>query len=340
MDWIKKNPHFVAALAASVCLMAATAFLVMGAQGFNGKFAPVQEAVVPNDKIKPLELSDLEQTQKELANPATWTSHDARMLVPEKYTVQDGKLIPATSGFRIDPYSGKPIPNAWFEKYSLPYTDPTVVLQDPDSDGFTNSDEWRGEDINDHPGEVGQTDPRNPKSHPPYFTKLFFEQYIRVPFRLKFNSYDGDPKKPEEMTFQINTLDLRQPTRFLKIGDLVPNTKFKIRKFELKIVPNAATQGEDDVSELTIVDTESESPVVLKMNKVTDSPDSYAQFRYLWPKPAQTIKVKKLGVFVLRPETDIKQAYKVLDVSETNATIKLPTGETKIIGRYMGKTPP
>ena len=341
MDWIKKNPHLVVAIAAAVCLMAATGVLVMGAEGFNEKFAPVQASVTPGDKIKQLELGELERTRKELNDPTKWAPHEGRMFIPVKYTVQDGKLIPATAGFRIDPYSGKPISNSWFEKYNLPYTDPTVVSQDPDLDGFTNADEWRGEDINDHPGEVGQTDPRDKKSHPPFYTKLFFDQFIRVAFRLKFNAYDGDPKKPEELQFQINTLDVRQPSVFLKIGDMVPKTHFKITKFEPKIVPNAATGGEDDVSQLTVVDAESDAPIVLVLNKVIDSPDSFAQFKYLWTKPALTIKVKKLGQFLLRPETDPKlNAYKVLDVSETNATIKLPTGETKIIGRYMGKTPP
>jgi hypothetical protein len=344
MDWIKKNPHLVVALVAAIGLLAASGLLVWGAQGFGAKFEPVQTPVIPTENVKSLDLSELEQTQTELSKPATWEpAKDAgRMLVPEKYTLQDGKLIPATSGFRIDPYSGKPIPNSWFEKYNLPYTDPTVVSQDPDHDGFTNADEWRGEDINDHPGEVGQTDPKSDKSHPPYYTKLFFEQFIRVPFRLKFNAYDGDPKKPEEMTFQINTLDLRRPSEFLKIGDMVSGTHFKISKFEEKHKMNERIGSEEEVSELTLLDTESDTPVVLVLNKVIDSPDSYALFRYIWPKPAIAIKVKKLQQFVLKPETtaDKDHLYKVLDVSETNATIKLPSGETKIIGRYMGKTPP
>src|SRR5258707_7116693 len=103
MDWMKKNPHLIVAIVAAIGLIAASGLLVMSAQGFDEKFAPVQTAVVPNEKIKPLELSELEQTQNELMTPVTCGTHEARLLVPLKYTLQDGKLIPASAGFRIDP---------------------------------------------------------------------------------------------------------------------------------------------------------------------------------------------------------------------------------------------
>jgi hypothetical protein len=87
---------------------------------------------------------------------------------------------------------------------------------------------------------------------------------------------------------------------------------------------------EVDVSELTILDTESDSPVILVKEKLVDSPDSYAFFIYTWPKPIQPIRVKKLQEFALLPNRD--ERYKLLDVSETDATVKLPSGETVKIG--------
>ena len=61
------------------------------------------------------------------------------------------------------------------------------------------------------------------------FRSLFIRQFIKVPFRLLFNGHDFDPKKPDlaKVEFQINTIDLRQPSEFIKIGGFVTNTKFR-----------------------------------------------------------------------------------------------------------------
>ncbi len=94
-----------------------------------------------------------------------------------------------------------------------------------------------------------------------------------VPFRLLFNAHDFDPKlgKPEKAEFQINTMDLRQPSEFLKIGETITKTKWKLAKFEFKTRLNPETKEEDDVSELTLVNTETKQEVVLILNRVTDT---------------------------------------------------------------------
>jgi hypothetical protein len=141
-----------------------------------------------------------------------------------------------------------------------------------------------------------------------------------VPFRLLFNAHDGP-----EGEFQINTLDLRQPSQFLKIGDAVANTKFKLEKFEPKAETNASTGEESDVSELTLVNTETQERIVLVLAKVTDSPDSFALFHYAWPNPPLEFQVKKNQEFVLKP--NIQERYKLVDIKETEALIQLPSGE-------------
>ncbi|EDY20219.1 hypothetical protein CfE428DRAFT_2143 [Chthoniobacter flavus Ellin428] len=127
-----------------------------------------------------------------------------------------------------DSLTGREIPDAWFLQNGLPLDDPKVPLQDPDQDGFTNEDEWR-----EH------TDPKNKESHPAYHTKLFLERVEEVAFRFVFMAYGGDPAKdrPERMRFQIDKLDLRQPSDFLALGDMIPNTKYKLDKFVQKFAP-------------------------------------------------------------------------------------------------------
>ena len=94
----------------------------------------------------------------------------------------------------------------------------------------------------------------------------------RPPMRFLFNAYDNDPKKVkvEKINFQINTIDLRQPTVFLMLGDMIPNTTFKLTKFEYKTRPNPSRGRDDDVSELTITNTRSKETVVLVYQKTTD----------------------------------------------------------------------
>ncbi len=93
-----------------------------------------------------------------------------------------------------------------------------------------------------------------------------------VPFRMLFNGYDGVPKKdaPEKFEFQINTIDLKQPSQFLKLGNSIAKTKWKLTKFEYKTRPNPQTGELEDVSELTVVNIEPKQEVVLILNRVTD----------------------------------------------------------------------
>ena len=96
---------------------------------------------------------------------------------------------------------------------------------------------------------------------------------VTQPFRVIFHGYDGDPKKPAGMTFQVNTLDLRQPTEFLKIGDVIPRTKIKLVSFTSKTQLNPKTGQMDDVSELTVAHSDTGKTTMLVLTRVTDVPD-------------------------------------------------------------------
>ncbi len=112
--------------------------------------------------------------------------------------------------------------------------------------------------------ETSQPSARNPEATPLQAAATPAAQY-----RLKFQTYDGDPRKPETMNFQISRLDIRQPSEFLKLGDLIPGTRLKLEKFEFKEItmPN---QENRDVSELTVTDLDTHGSKVLVLTKVTD----------------------------------------------------------------------
>jgi len=307
MDWIKKHyDQFFLALA-SLILLASAVLLANTAMHFKGIFANLQQGVKHNTTITGLPVDVLEKSTAELEKPMLWNpkKEAGSLFVSEKYFVQDGKPTLLTSGT-----IHAPVPNEWLLDNGLDIQDPDVLNQDPDKDGFTNLDEWKA-----------GANPNDPKSHPAYTTKLRLKRFIKKPFRLKFNSLDGDMAKPETLTFQIDTIDLKQKSQFRKLDENIEGTKFKVTKFEHKTKVNA-NDVEENLSELTVYDAEEDKKVVLIYQKVVDSPDSYALLKYLWD--GEEIMVKKDKTFNLKPTND---AYKLIDISDSEALIESPKGE-------------
>jgi len=331
MNWIKKRyDQFLLALF-TIALLICAVFIFLRVQSFGEKFSDAVATVPPNNKVPAVKLDEIDAAKEKLQNPPAWTSPTDKegkptrgsLFIAEHYMINSAGVPekPDIIELYTDSLTGKKIPSAWFMKNGLPLLDPKVASQDPDKDGFTNEDEWRE-----------GTDPNNKESHPPYVTKLFLKRFEKVPFRLVWKGYDGVPTGPkkdpiEKFSFQIDTLDLRQPSEFLKMGDMVPNTKFKLVKFEFKEAFNPKIEEKEDVSELTLVDTITGDKIVLILNKVTDSPDVYANFEYEWIQPPKIIRVKKLQEFVLMPEVDDAHHYKLLDINDTEAQIKLFDGK-------------
>jgi hypothetical protein len=107
---------------------------------------------------------------------------------------------------------------------------------------------------------------------------------------------------------------------------LVPNTKYKLLKFEPDVQKNESTGSEDDVSKLIIEHEETKEQITLVYQKTINSPTYFAVFRYLWPDPQKPkeFAVKKGDQFPLEPNTQEK--YKLIDVTKTEAPIELPGG--------------
>jgi hypothetical protein len=87
--------------------------------------------------------------------------------------------------------------------------------------------------------------------------------------RLLFASYDGSPTHLNQMDYQINTLDVNQPSQFVHIGDVITGTKFKVIGFKLK---RELGNNGVDYSELTVQNIESDDNAVLVLNQTTSVP--------------------------------------------------------------------
>jgi len=341
MNWIKKHfDQFALALLGAV-LIAASAMIFMSTSSFEERFAAVMTAPPPNNAIPPSDTKGMEEARRQLEQPAIWKPrtpdtdpNDGLVFSAARYIISpEGRPVKVKSTSTwTHSRTKEPIPNEWVLANNFNALDPAGANQDADADGFWNEDEW-----------LYKTDPNKKEAHPPYHVLLFLKQWIKVPFRLKFQAYDGDPKNPASMSFQINTIDLRTPTDFPKIGHTVAKN-FKIIKFEFKEVENPSTGEKEDVSELTLINQETQDSVVLILNKVVDSPNQFAALAYYLVaqdvsdgnKPFE-FKVPRLKEFVLRPETD--KRYKLIDVNATEAVIQLPDGQKYTVPTYPGGPP-
>lgn len=315
MDWIKRNYDQAALLLLGLVLLVMSGMLILNANSFQDTFKDIQGAVAQNGKVPPPDLGPLERATAALAKPAIWDAGKEKgsFFVSEKYVISENRPQ------RIKELSIQGVPSTWFETYGLDVLNPNILNEDADGDGFTNREEFDA-----------KTDPTKKDSHPPLVTKLRLARFIQVPFRLILQAYDGDPAKPESLSFQINTVDVKQPTLFLKLNEDIPKTKFKITKFEHKAITNANTGVEQDVSELTVQNTETGDEIVMPLEKIVNSPDSYALFRYLID--GKDYKVKKDKTFLLPPDNI---ELKVIDIKEGEAVIQTPQGEKVTISKLQ-----
>src|SRR6266568_5785574 len=283
MEWIRAHYERVALLAAAIFLFFCAILIWRNAVKFGADFAGRKTEAQLKNASPPPKAVELGHAAEKLEQPAQWTSHEpSGLFVPEKHFI-DANGLPATlKTTMVHP----PVPNEWLEQFGLPIADADVLEQDPDGDGFTNLEEWQG-----------HTNPTDRNSHPEYYTKLKLISTSEEPFRLIFSSWMGD-------TYQINTIDFNQPTQFLKVGDTIKGTRFKIAKFLKKYEPNKYGTNVD-VSELTLEQEDTKQQLTLVKEKVAISPESVGTFVYTWGGRRE-FQVRKDQEFSLKPQEQIK----------------------------------
>jgi hypothetical protein len=293
IDWIKANYDRALLMAAALFLFISALVIWWSAIQFGNRLVPPPR-VPPKTASQPQVAAELDSAAEQLQKPTQWkSSARSGLFVPEKHFIgADG--MPATlQNTQVHP----PVPNEWFEKYALPIEDADALDQDPDKDGFTNLDEWHG-----------GTDPTNAESHPGYTTKLHLVSATEEPFPYIFASRTED-------TFGINDIDQSEPTQFLKVGDIIRGTDFKIIKFTEKKESNGMKA---DVSELLLEHQQSHAQVTLVKGKVATSPQSVATFVYTWGDRRE-FEVRKDQEFSLKPQEEVK--YKLVEVRPDKAVI-------------------
>jgi hypothetical protein len=295
LDWIKAHYDRVALFAAAAFLLISAIWIGWNAIEFGKSLAAPQASRAKTASPPPVAV-ELDRAAEQLMNPAQWkASTRSGLFVPEKHFIGPDGMPATLQNTQVH----APVPNDWFEKYGLPIEDADALDRDPDKDGFSNLDEWQG-----------NTDPTNKDSHPDYTTKLHLVSATEEPFRYIFSSRI-------KSTFGINTIDQDEPTQFLKVGDLIRGTDFKIVNFAAKRARNQYGINED-VSELLVQHHGSHAQVTLVKGKVATSPQSVATFVYTWGGRRE-FEVRKDQEFSLKPIEQIK--YKLVEVGPNKAVI-------------------
>ena len=346
MDWIKKNPAQASLAGVAILSLAVTGFLYTKVSGFSSTFESVRGMGIASGKVEKPDTAWLDEARKAIETPAEWKppATTEQLFSSELFVQQEGKLL-KPEGRSFNP----PVPNAWLKKAQLDFLNRKVLSEDPDGDGFTTIEEWNGLDTLSHLDAIGQpvmgpdgqplpddsTNPTDKASHPPFHTKLKLTDIRYIPFRLRFMSFDENPKKKDDVTVQINTIDAGGKTYFLTMGVDIPKTKYMVVRFEKKEEP-----GKDgtkkDVSVLTVKNKETGAEIALPIGKVVDSPESYPIFEYVWlpeSDPKRKFSVQRGGTFALPPEND--KLFKLLEISAPaeakSATLEYPDGSKKTL---------
>ena len=295
LDWIKAHYDRAVLIAAAILLFISAIAIWWGVIQFGNRLVSPQQ---PRAKAasQPAVAVELDRAAEQLDQPTQWKGTTrSGLFVPERHFIGPDGLPATLQNTQVHP----PVPNEWFEKYGLHIEDPDVLDEDPDKDGFTNLDEWQG-----------GTDPTDPNSHPEYLTKLHLVSATEEPFRYIFSSRSGD-------RFGINTIDESEPTQFLKVGDVIRSSEFKIIKFTEKHARNKYGINAD-VSELLLEHEQSHTQVTLVKREVATSPQSVATFVYTWGGRRE-FEVRKDQEFSLKPNEQIK--YKLVAVQPDKAVI-------------------
>jgi len=342
MDWIKKRYDQFAAALSAIALIAVAVMIFLNTTAFQERFSAVMTTPSRNDQIPAVDTAVIDEARRQLEQPAIWKprapeteANGGRLFSATHYIVgPEGRPIKIKEASTwVHSQTQQPIPNEWVLNHNFDALNPAGAQMDPDGDGFWNEDEW-----------LHQTDPNQKANHPPNHTLLFLRKYVRVPFRFTLHAYNGDVRTPEQLDFQIETLDLSERTRFLRLGEDIKPTPFKLLKFEFKEAENKNTGEKDDVSELTLINKDTQDTVVLTKNKETSSTNEFAKFDYYLVveggadrKKPMEFTVPKGKEFVLKPEID--KRYKLLDVKATEAVIQLPDDQKFTVPTYPGGSP-
>lgn len=292
-------------------LLTLAALLALGTAGYlytlKTSFAEklVQQKSTPKQDFGEIPTEKVADSIQRLQQAFVW-----------KMPILDNKPVPLNKSITIvlkdgelfDLYTEKtplrpPMTNAYLRDNDLEFLSPNVADLDPDGDGFSNLEEF-----------TKNTKPRDAQSLPPLTDKLFFKERVQENYIVSLQS--------SEMPIQVKRTEPVAPSVFI---DVIPKDfgfdrnappRFTAEKYERK---TATVNGiPKDVSELTVLDKSTGDRFVLVLREPKNLAAFEAVLEFRLTGEVKTYKVQKGGTFRI---TGIASTFKVLDVTETSATL-------------------
>ncbi len=208
---------------------------------------------------------------------------------------------------------------AWLKQNGV---EPVTLLkkdtgQDDDHDGYTNDEEL-----------AAGTDPNDPKSHPPVYTRLRLRRVEGEKFPVVFDAYN--PKNDHV------DLTVREGGRFgdgtgerkaeIKSGERIPGLPYKVAGVRVKKGYEKDTGQPLDLSELSLQNTDTNRKIVLRRGLTVSSPDATAVLTLQPDGPQIPVRLGQQFSLPGDPQTrfeviDIRPEQVVLRIVDSKQTI-------------------
>ena len=173
--------------------------------------------------------------------------------------------------------------------------------QDDDHDGFTNDEEL-----------AAGTDPNDPKSHPPYYTKLRLQRIDGEAFPVVF---EAATNKGDKVTLSVRGKSGVE----VETGGRIPGMPWRVERVRRRNIAEKDTGRPVDVSELTLLNTETKHTMVLIKGMASNSADARAVLRFAID--GTEIPVKQGEEFSV--PRDPATRFQVVDVRPTQVVLKI-----------------
>jgi hypothetical protein len=281
-------------LASSLLVLAAVALIL--AVSFPGRKRISRGADAENAErnISPLNAPALEGLLKAWSKTPVWQSPSGTgdLFMAEKYMMYpNGEVTAVDASTMIDG-----IPLTWLLQYNIDFRSGNVANEDLDGNGFSNRQKY-----------LAHCNPRDPKSHPPYVSRLRLRGVDAVSFKVLFQSCY---KLQGAWVFQINLPQSTGKTnRLVRRGENVDG--FVVGDF----------RESGDQSELDFDKPASGIKITAILNKMVESTAAFARFYMLLPgQMEKEIRVEVGKNFELPPEPGVK--YVLVNAENNFATIR------------------
>jgi hypothetical protein len=346
-------------LLAGIGLIAAAATFFAASSAFTARdeAVPPQEAAKQEPFASDSAVDTLKADRAALAERKPWNASEASPFVSRIYLLKDDRLVDILESGN-DLFPG--ISNAWLIEHELDYLDPGLPEADPDTDGFTNLEEF-----------TAKTSPRDGSSKPAEWIKLRLGDVKIEQLQLIFTGRDvNNEKRAMINSVSASSDELRKasepigPTTAYVVGQPLQVRKYKIDplsqrrftdEFEIDETPFTlagfktvnrenpsitTADGKPKIDEILFAVLESKSDdgtiVELEAGKPQTSPYSLATLQDT-RLGGTTIQIRIGEAFDLGGPA----RYKLVDVSEESATIEdLGSGDRYVIPKAAAPPPP